>query len=555
MEITEEEAEYYERQLFKVEQGGPNERVKQKNEIENSLVHPGTVLTVLEDRYLSYIGEGNFVYRQAGKTVLSMFKRSLMRKPDQNEVEIKKMPFTDLRYLPQNSTNLRVYGQQVLHWHFPNFSTLEIPRARLDQLVLVMEEQSYPLGKGAQTEIAYVANKSPGIPYYMFSCYTDRWHSFSHHMGEIAYMGPHYRVGHVEVVRGQFVSSHYQGQIYHEGQWQKVQRKSLWDGPDYGRGHAEGVILSLDGVEHRIKIYATHDLLVTDVDDVSIIVETAEGKYRFRYEHPEFQVLKGQIVEVVGTLVSRVRIDKYKAEVAEAYDRIEGSLLYGQFRDRIIKLYTSKIVRTQVKPEPRLIDDPLIMDAIERQGDTFTVVSNFSQYRPLDVVYTMQAMGVIIESTKYQMTTALNYNQFKYMYSGMPMQEPVSKLITSEGFDFSAIPDLELIRQQEHTIIEGVLNPDLEEKSHVMSYIDTLDKARLLVESADPKTYYKHTKICQAQLMPFSPYQCFACEYRRAVQMLYDEIANRTPCLNDYYYVGAKYGLNRRYFSLDTTRV
>jgi hypothetical protein len=317
----------------------------------------------------------------------------------------------------------------------------------------------------------------------------------------------------------------------------------------------EGVILNLDGVEHRIKIYATHDLLVTEVDDVSIIVETAEGKYRFRYEHPNFQIQLGQIVEVIGSQISRVRIDKYNPEVADAYDRIEGSLFYGEFRDRIVKLYTPKIVRTQVMPEPRLIDDPLIMDAIERQGDTFTIVSNFSQYRPLDIVYTIQAMGVILESTKYQMTTALNYNQYKHMYLGMPMQEPIQKLITTEGFDFSLIPDLEMIREQEYTIIEGVLNPDLEEKSQIISYIDTLDKARQLVESADPKTYYKHTKICEAQLLRFSPYQCFACEYRRAVQMLYDEIANRTPCLSDYYYVGAKYGLHRQYLIPDTKKL
>jgi len=448
------------------------------------------------------------------------------------------MSYQDLRYLPEVGAKLTYDEVKIIHWEFPNFSTLEIDQESLSNLILTVQGKSIPLGTTSYLPVGYFANKSDGEAYMLFSFFANQWYTLAHFRRQVLFLGPGRRVGHVEYVRGVFVSTTYNGQVYHEGKWVDVLLKPLYNLPSLIHGHKEGVIMELDGIEYRVKNVKTHDLLVTRIDHDAVKLQTNDSKKGFRYDPPSFQVQKGDIVEVAMGRIIRMRDDKRCAEMIESYERIERSLLLGPLVKQIYQIGTDEIAlqREQIFVKHRLIKDRRLMDALESNGSVMVIQKMFPDYDCRDVVQTMGAMGCILESNRYVRPRILTYHKYVDIYHDLLTVFPKEEIIVltddihrecprlpGQQFLFKA-SDLEQIHAQEDEIISAAVSQETEDFITDSSVDTMLYTTAEYVRNADPRVVNFHTKRCLVSVLKYSSETCAACMYNEAVRKLVDYV-------------------------------
>lgn len=435
----------------------------------------------------------------------------------------------DLRYLPEGSNGMKIAGEQIIHWEFPNFSTLEVPESYLRELYIANRRGIVMLGDDPRVEIGYIANKSDGYGYLLFSCYADKWYSFAHYRRKIYFLGEGYRVGHVEVVGDINVSTHYQGQILLDKKWVNVQRKPLFSQSNLINGHKEGIIFEIHGVEHRIKVEKTHDLVLTRIDENSVVVETCDAKERFCYRKPLFDVTIGDIVECVNTHVIKLRSDKRIAEPKAAYDRIENSLTYLTFAKALRRGLEDQDdpTRYQVKPEHKVILDEKLYGLIQMNGKLVSLQGMFPQYHPRDVMRTVQAAGGILEGITYACIRKLKYSVFVQLVSEAKIdciEQITNELDNPLCFDFGRKMALEEILAQDKEIVRGVIDQEQLDFESLAVKADVIEAACELVTIIDPGNC-EHTKLCSNQMLRASVIQCTRCAYNHSVRCLVDYVS------------------------------
>jgi len=440
--------------------------------------------------------------------------------------------FQDVRSVPELANGMLLYDKPIVHWEFPNFSTLDLKMSVLETMYVKGETDVITLGTDVFNEIGYITNKSDGEPYMMFSCRTDKWYSFAHFRSRIQFLGEGYRVGHVEVLKKLCVSTHYQGKIRINNEWIGVKRKPMWDQPDLQRGCKEGVIIELTGVEYRIKAELTHDLMLTLISDDSATVVTSDGSYTIRMRLPLCSVQVGQIVECAGGTIIRARPDKYSAETRETYERIENSIDYQSFQGRFRKFFRDVMVlpRRQLKKEPHLIADSKLFDAIQKTGSLLTLQNCFKQYCPRDIALTVRACGAVMESISYQVERKLNYNTYLEIYTELgkdfvPAQYDDTvdaKYLLNFEFDMLkkvVISQECMLRNDELSVVQ------LEHEDNLGD--DYMFEAAVrVVEAVELGQLVTHSKSCQNQMLKYSTLKCNLCVYNQSVKYLIDRVTN-----------------------------
>jgi len=361
--------------------------------------------------------------------------------------------------------------------------------------------------------------------------------SFAWHRRRLIYLGLGYNVGHVEVLGDRCISTHCQGTIRLGGQDIPISRKPLFSLPNLGRGHAEGVIFEIHGVEHRIKVEKTHDLIVTHLEPDAVVVETSEGDYRFKYRRPQFPLHLGSIVECANTVIFKHRTDKVFAETKESYDRIENSLTYMPFLKALrrgMELNENK-ERYQVKPYPKLIRDEKLYSSILTAGSLVSLQRKFGQYHPRDIVRTVGAIGAIIESTNYGVPKKLPYKDYLNYYSnvGLEFVDVIEGVDCDLEFDFGFSCGLDEVVRRDNTIIECVDNPIEEEVRRDAYGLTMLESSIRIVEEMPQLARTQHHKICDVQIMRVSNLHCSACVYNNAVKYLNAYVASYGHWSND----------------------
>jgi len=439
--------------------------------------------------------------------------------------------FPELEYLPKYTRGMTIDGKVITHWEFPNFATLEFKLSDLQGMYIQNRDELLVLGNDPENEIQYIANKSDGYAYNMFSCYAQGWHSFAHYQRRLYYLGDTYRVGHVEVVGTHYVSTHYQGKIFVNHEWRDVSRKPLFSQPDFVRGHTEGIIVMLNGVENRVKIFKTHDLIVTALTEEYVIVETADAIRRLKCPLPKFPLSLGLIVEYQEGHITKIRSDKKRAELVSAYDRIENSLTYSGFkkgfRDGLFQ--TQSKDRYQVKLEEMIIFDPKLFSSIMNNGSLLSLYHIFPAYPKMAIARTVRASGYFLESVFYSRLHSHSYEEFLEMYQPLRLLETpliqVNDPVLLREFDFEQ--ELKSVELQERLILQRpeVIRNEIHDDVQVDRAIET---AMRVVSEITPKQLSSHTKTCMSQVLKCSYYQCALCMYNSAVKLLVQYVHNYT---------------------------
>jgi len=456
--------------------------------------------------------------------------------------------FQDLRYLNEGSVGMTLNGNVISHWEFPNFSVLEVPEATLEELYIQNGDEVAVLGSAPRIEIGYIANKTDGDAYMMFSCWAGEWYSFVHYKRVITYLGTGYRCGHVEVIGDKAFSTHSYGDIRVNDALITITRKGLWSQYD-PRGHKEGLICELYGVEHRIKVQRTHDLIVTGLPENGVIVETSDGKRRYKYRLPDFPLNLGDIVECANTFVKRIRIDKKVAEPCDAYDRIENSLTYTTFGARLMSVLKKMktMERRQIFVVPKIIMDEYLYTNITARGRINALCDMFPQYDPRDIARTVRAMGGVMEALNYVMPRRMSYDTFVALYSNIGQIQP--KIDTTEfgkvGFDFKNLLEIEqsVILVDEGMVQGAATNLEFS-LGRNLSY-DEMFEAAIRVLDEIPIEKARHTKICNAEFLRVSHIRCPGCIYANAAKFVVEYVASLGNC-GDVSLTNAHLGLYRR---------
>lgn len=438
--------------------------------------------------------------------------------------------YQDLRYIPEGTIGMKFDDNLITHWEFPNFNTLEIPETFLQELYIPNKEEIIVLGCDPKFEIGYISNKSDGYGYYQFSCYAKGWFKFAWYKRRIYFLGEGYCVGHTEVVGQQCVSTYCQGQIDVCGNHMNILRKPLYSQPNLRNGHKEGVIVEIHGVEHRIKVEKTHDLVVTYIEENAVVVETSEGHYRFKYRRPNFSVNLGDIVECANTFVLKVRDDKRIAEPKDAYERIEASLTYMTFVKALRRGLEHQMItdRYQVFPEPKIIKDEKLFDSVLLTGTLVSLQGKFYQYQPRDIVKTVAAVGALIESLDYHLVKRLGYSDFLSMYqeAGADFTDAIKNVEEDGGFDFGLSSGLDRVITQDDDIVKNVDNQIAFEVGRDLSSSRLLDIAIRVVEEMPILSRTKHLVTCANQILPYSNIHCSACTYRNAIKYIVNYVSS-----------------------------
>jgi len=451
--------------------------------------------------------------------------------------------FQDLRYLREGGFGMKLDNEIIVHWEFPNFSTLDVPLAGLNELYIKNSDEVIVFGDNPTREIGYVANKSDGNPYNMFSCFAGQWFSFAHYKRKLYFLGEGYRVGHVEVVGAIAGSNHYQGDILLNGLWQKVMRKPLFSQPDFQRGHKEGVILEIEGIEYRVKIENSHDLRVVEIRDDSVIVATQDLLFVDRYRLPDFFIEVNDIVECYNTHVLRRRVDKKVAELKPVFDRIEKALDYCTLLRHFkpLVMAQSNHDRIQLKPVPRLIMDGALFAAAVTIGQVSSLISQFPQYDARDIARTVQCMGTNMESLNYSVQKRCYYEMFCELYDQVPIPQVRATQVMSQTkfvFDFS---ELRATVEQDQIILRG---DDVVRLSNFVDVSESLmfEAAIQVVEVTPAKLLRTHSKLCEQQILKYSAVACPLCIYNESVKYLVNRMSSYASSDVNV----SKYGLYRR---------
>jgi len=439
--------------------------------------------------------------------------------------------FPELEYLPKYTQGMMMDGKVITHWEFPNFATLEFKSDDFQGMYIQNRDELLSLGNNPESEIQYIANKSDGHAYNMFSCYAQGWHSFAHYQRRLYYLGDSYRVGHVEVVGNHYVSTHYQGDIFVNREWKQVSRKPLFSQPDFVRGHSEGIILMLNGVENRVKIFKTHDLIVTALTEDYVIVETADAIRRLKCPVPKFSLSLGLIVEYQEGHITKIRSDKKRAELVSAYDRVENSLMYSGFKKAFREglCQNQNKDRYQIKLEEMLIFDPKLFSSIMNNGSLLSLYHLFPAYPKMAIARTVRASGYFLESVFYSRMYSHSYEQFLDMYQPLKLLETplvhVNDPILLREFNFDQ--ELKSVELQERLILQRpeVIRNEIHDDVQVDRAIET---AMRVVSEITPKQLSAHTKTCMSQVLKCSCYQCALCVYNSAVKLLVQYVHNYT---------------------------
>jgi len=484
------------------------------------MAFPGSVL-----RYVP--GKG-FLHDKSYTDILSIFL-SLSNIITKEGVKGKydECSFTDLRKLPLLAKNVEIDGEPIVHWEFPTFSTLELNQDYLERLFIENRNEYVNFGSKPSVEIGYIANKSDGRPYNMFSCYTTKWHSFAHCARKLYYLGESYRVGHVELVGQVNISTHYIGTILLNGVEVKVHQKPLFSQCD-PRGHKEGVIVEVFGIEHRVKVERTHDLVVTHVDSERVQVETNDQLVQCLIVVPRYPIDLGTILECVEGYAIRSRPDKRVAEGKPAYDRVEQGISFIEFNRRLkvgISLTENKD-RYQVMPLIGLIADRQLSYEIPLVGSMIDMAERYPQYHPRDLARTIQSYGAIFESTEYVLSHHVNYDKWLEMYDGKFVMLPgVVGINKTNLFDFRDV-DVMGVKEQEQVIIDNCDLPIVDSYIQHASEDLLYETAVRIVEETLPKDLRMHTKMCSNQILKWGVTFCPLCAHNNAVKFLVDKMAS-----------------------------
>jgi len=248
--------------------------------------------------------------------------------------------WNDVQHLPYVGTNIQIEGNFIKHWEFPNFEVPNLTQEYASRLYVNHCAETLVLSPDADVRIDYMANKSIGLSYYYFSVFTREWHYFSHYKNKLHYWGKGYHVGQIQIVGDRCGSTDYRGVVRFEDGERPVIQKPLYNLPDYDRGNKDGVIISVFGVEHKLKHYA-HDLCVSEIGELHLIADTNDRLRRIRCPLPNEVPKIGDLIEIVGSIVTRVRSDKSEAETFHEFDQIENSLSYIEVRHSFFKSITS----------------------------------------------------------------------------------------------------------------------------------------------------------------------------------------------------------------------
>jgi len=455
--------------------------------------------------------------------------------------------YNSLQYLPYNGVRYYVDDNLITHYEFPNFAISEFEekvgqefifeRHVRDSKGIVCQGIPVKTGPNASREVNYVCDKSSGYPYMLFSVYAKGWYTFAHYKRMVYFLGSGYRFGHVEICGGTAVSAFVDGNIIVNDKIFSIQKKELYDMPNLHIIVGEGLIMCVDGVEHRVKMNASHDLMVTSVDDISVTLATCDTIEQVRYRKPAPDVLipkVGMIVECEGSNVKRERDDKTVAETSVAYRFIEDSLLIGRMTRYLRQAIPMRNERHQskVKCDPQIIFDRALFDLICSKRTVREVQQANATYLSYNVCRTIHAMGGLFTGDTYRFGASVSFDHFVSIYKKTPVKyyELMSFIDHSSeflcDFDFSAT-----IFDSESAPVEAPVDIPV-----ISITDDTFEGALEVIKYRIPGDTVRHSLLCNRKLRYDKG--CFLCLQSAAIRVINLRLMKYASVGDDGYYSG-----------------